>query len=54
MKIVKKLLPIIAIFTATKNRCMLHGRVFVMQLNEQEQPEYKLSKISVLDYTVRI
>ena len=30
MKIVKQLQPKIVIFTAVKNRCMLHGRVFVM------------------------
>ena len=29
MKIVKKQLKIV-IFTAVKNRCILHGRVFVM------------------------
>ena len=30
MKKVKKIQPKIVIFTAVKNRCMLHGRVFVM------------------------
>ena len=30
MKIVKKFQPKIVIFTAVKNQCMLHGRVFVM------------------------
>ena len=30
MKIVKIFQPKIVIFTAVKNRCMLHGRVFVM------------------------
>ena len=30
MKIVKKAQLKIVIFTAVKNRCMLHGRVFVM------------------------
>ena len=30
MKIVKKFQMKIAIFTAMKNRCILHGRVFVM------------------------
>ena len=30
MKIVKKIQLKIIIFTAMKNRCMLHGRVFVM------------------------
>ena len=30
MKIVKKIQPKIVIFTAVKNRCMLHGHVFVM------------------------
>ena len=30
MKIVKRFRPKITIFTAVKNRCMLHGRVFVM------------------------
>ena len=30
MKIVKKIQPKIVIFTAVKNRCMLHGRAFVM------------------------
>ena len=29
MKIVKKILLKIVILTAVKNRCMLHGRVFV-------------------------
>ena len=32
MKIVKQFQPKIVIFTAVKNRCMLHGRVFVMVL----------------------
>ena len=31
MKIIKKILMKIFIFTAVKNRCMLHGRVFVTQ-----------------------
>ena len=30
MKIVKRILLKIVIFTAVKNRCILHGRVFVM------------------------
>ena len=30
MKKVKKIQMKIVIFTAVKNRCMLHGRVFVM------------------------
>ena len=30
MKIVKKFQPKIVIFTAVKNRCMLHERVFLM------------------------
>ena len=30
MKIVKKIQPKILIFTEVKNRCILHGRVFVM------------------------
>ena len=30
MKIVKKIQLKIVIFTAVKNRCILHGRVFVM------------------------
>ena len=30
MKIIKKFQPKIVIFTAVKNRCMLHGRVFIM------------------------
>ena len=30
MKIVKEFQPKIFIFTAVKNRCMLHGRVFVI------------------------
>ena len=30
MTIVKKIQPKIVIFTAVKNRCMLHGRVFVI------------------------
>ena len=32
MKIVKNFQMKIVIFTAVKNRCMLHGRVFVMIL----------------------
>ena len=32
MKIVKKIQPKIVIFTAVKNRCMLHGHVFVMSI----------------------
>ena len=31
MKKVKKKTPKIVIFTAVKNRCMLHGRVFIMK-----------------------
>ena len=31
MKIVKNILLKIVIFTAVKNRCILHGRVFVMK-----------------------
>ena len=30
MKIVKRIKPKFVIFTSVKNRCMLHGRVFVM------------------------
>ena len=30
MKIVKQIQPKVVIVTAVKNRCMLHGRVFVM------------------------
>ena len=30
MKIVKRFQPKIVIFTAMKNRCILHGRVFVI------------------------
>ena len=30
MKIIKKIQLKIVIFTAVKNRCILHGRVFVM------------------------
>ena len=30
MKKVKKTQPKIVIFTAVKNRCILHGRVFIM------------------------
>ena len=33
MKIVKKFKPKTVIFTAVKNRCMLHGRVFVMMMS---------------------
>ena len=32
MKIVKKSQLKIFIFTAMKNRCILHGRVFVMEM----------------------
>ena len=32
MKIVKKFQMKIVIFTAVKNRCILHGRVFVMSI----------------------
>ena len=31
MKIVKNIQPKSVIFTDVKNRCMLHGRVFVMR-----------------------
>ena len=31
MKMVKKIKMKIVIFTAVKNRCILHGRVFVME-----------------------
>ena len=33
MKIVTKIKPKIVIFTDVKNRCMLHGRVFVVKKN---------------------
>ena len=33
MKKVKQFQPKIVIFTAVKNRCMLHGRVFVMDIS---------------------
>ena len=35
MKIVKKFQLKIVIFTAVKNRCILHGRVFVMVKSKQ-------------------
>ena len=35
MKIVKKIQMKIVIFTAVKNRCMLHRRVFVMALKHR-------------------
>ena len=38
MKIVKKIQPKIVIFTAVKNRCILHGRVFVMMLTSNTIP----------------
>ena len=38
MKIVKKIKLKVVIFTAVKNHCILHGRVFVMKL-------YKLVKL---------
>ena len=34
MKKVKNIQPKIVIFTAVKNRCMLHGRVFVMRFGD--------------------
>ena len=37
MKIIKKNQPKIVIFTAVKNRCLLHGRVFVMNIEEVPQ-----------------
>ena len=36
MKTVKKQQLKIVIFTAVKNRCLLHGRVFVMKQNHEE------------------
>ena len=33
MKIIKQFQLKIVIFTAVKNRCLLHGRVFVMTLS---------------------
>ena len=37
MKIVKKIQPKIVIFTAVKNPCMLHGRVFVMASSREHR-----------------
>ena len=37
MKIVKKLQLKIVIITAVKNRCMLHGHVFVMSYHEESE-----------------
>ena len=37
MKIVKKSQRKIVIFTAVKNRCILHGRVFVMKFNFEKK-----------------
>ena len=62
MKIVKKNQPKIVIFTALKNRCMLHGPVFVMILlahtimeesnkidftnKQQREPQQNITKTS--------
>ena len=40
MKIVKKNPLKIVIFTAVKNRCILHGRVFVMYVAKQSLAAY--------------
>ena len=49
MKIVKKNQLKIVIFTAVKNRCMLHGHVFLMKSLEPECPSHtKSSRFLVL------
>ena len=41
MKIAKKIQLKIVIFTAVKNHCILHGRVFVMILTAEEVLFYR-------------
>ena len=44
MKIVKTFQPKMIIFTAMKNRCMLHGRVFVMTIKADWFGSYIVGK----------
>ena len=49
MKIVEKIKLKIVIFTAVKNRCILHGRVFVMLYSVKL---FTLMFLDVSQYTV--
>ena len=42
MKIKKKIQPKIVIFTAVKNHCILHGRVFVMRFSSNFMFSYNI------------
>ena len=46
MKIVKQFQPKIVIFTAVKNRSMLHGRVFVMVRSSNSSSLFKFNYTS--------
>ena len=46
-KIVKQILQKIVIFTALKNRCILHGRVFVMQYDNYIGEETLIETYSI-------
>ena len=52
MKIIKKIQMKIVIFTPVKNRCMLHGRVFVMRriIKEYNIGWFKWSSFRIFDY----
>ena len=51
MKIVKKIQMKIFIFTAVKNRCILHGRVFVMALHIKKDKVQELQAfVLILKY----
>ena len=41
MKIVETILLKIVIFTAVKNRCILHGRVFVIRKNRKKMSRFE-------------
>ena len=48
MKKVKNIPPKIVIFTAVKNRCMLHGRVFVMTSQKRIQVDLFMSTLDIV------
>ena len=50
MKIVEKIILKIVIFTAVKNRCILHGRVFMMETTNETQ-ELSILKLQRIDHT---
>ena len=50
MKIVEKIILKIVIFTAVKNRCILHGRVFVLPSMASINDRLNLTHISLASF----